>query len=330
MGDVPPPRWRHTATLLPDLVRSAPPSLRRRDAPTQPRSLLHLCSPAGVAHVTGQHHDVRWALQGQACRRPHSPHPRLLPALITFSAPATTPAPAHPHSRAYLARSLRFAFRRYNDVHVLSVEKNEWSIKECAGSLPQPRSRARKSRCRPAVASSGAAWLPPRSPEPAPSPLPTRCPPGFGLRPRRATTLSRGGRRASSCATHAPSTPPSTPPSATPRPFLSAATTRPLPSWRRQRTSSRSPATRCSSWAATAGWAPRATSSWTCTSSRSTPGLGRRCLPIPHCLSCAPDTDPGLELPPANGPATQPRGTATMANPNQQCARAEAPLILLF
>eukprot|EP00964_Phaeocystis_antarctica_P067730 scaffold40998_cov63-Phaeocystis_antarctica.AAC.4 len=58
MGDVPPPRWRHTATLLPDLVRSAPPSLRRRDAPTQPRSLLHLCSPAGVAHVTGQHHDV--------------------------------------------------------------------------------------------------------------------------------------------------------------------------------------------------------------------------------------------------------------------------------
>ena len=89
---------------------------------------------------------------------------RLLPALTIFSAPTTTPAPAHPHSRAYLACSLRFAFRRYNDVHVLSVEKNEWSIKECAGSLPQPRSRARKSRRRPAAASSGAAWLPPRSP----------------------------------------------------------------------------------------------------------------------------------------------------------------------
>ena len=30
--------------------------------------------------------------------------------------------------------------RRFNDVHVLSVEKNEWTIKECAGSAPQPRS----------------------------------------------------------------------------------------------------------------------------------------------------------------------------------------------
>ena len=49
MGDVPPPRWRHTATLLPDLVRSAPPSLRRRAAPTRPRPLLHLCSPAGCS-----------------------------------------------------------------------------------------------------------------------------------------------------------------------------------------------------------------------------------------------------------------------------------------
>lgn len=30
--------------------------------------------------------------------------------------------------------------KRFNDVHVLSVEKNEWTIKECAGSAPQPRS----------------------------------------------------------------------------------------------------------------------------------------------------------------------------------------------
>ena len=157
MGDVPPPRWRHTATLLPDGVRSAPPPLRCRAAPTRPHPLLHLCLPAGFAHVTGQHHDVRWALQGQACRRPHSPHPSLLPVLTALSASATPPSPAHPHARAYLAPSALSAFRRYNDVHVLSVEKNEWSIKECAGSLPQPRSHARTFRRRPAATSSGAA-----------------------------------------------------------------------------------------------------------------------------------------------------------------------------
>ena len=177
MGDVPPPRWRHTATLLPDGVRSAPPSPRCPCRPDATRPLLTLCLPAAAAHVTGQHHDVRRALQGQACRRPHSSHSRLLPVLTALSAPATTPAPARPDARAHLACSLRLACRRYNDVHVLSVEKNEWSIKECAGSLPQPRSHARKSRRRPASASSGAAWLPRRHLEPAP-PLPL--PPQLG------------------------------------------------------------------------------------------------------------------------------------------------------
>ena len=177
MGDVPPPRWRHTATLLPDGVRSAPPSPRCPCRPDATRPLLTLCIPAAAAHVTGQHHDVRRALQGQACRRPHSSHSRLLPVLTALSAPATTPSPARPDARAHLARSLRSACRRYNDVHVLSVEKNEWSIKECAGSLPQPRSHARKSRRRPASASSGAAWLPRRHREPAP-PLPL--PPQLG------------------------------------------------------------------------------------------------------------------------------------------------------
>ena len=177
MGDVPPPRWRHTATLLPDGVRSAPPSPRCPCRPDATHPLLTLCLPAAVAHVTGQHHDVRRALQGQACRRPHSSHSRLLPVLTALSAPATTPAPARPDARAHLACSLRLACRRYNDVHVLSVEKNEWSIKECAGSLPQPRSHARKSRRRPASASSGAAWLPRRHREPAP-PLPL--PPQLG------------------------------------------------------------------------------------------------------------------------------------------------------
>ena len=75
MGDVPPPRWRHTATLLPDGVRSAPPSPRCSCRPDAIHPLLHLCLPAAFAHVAGQHHDVRWALQGQACRRPHSSHP---------------------------------------------------------------------------------------------------------------------------------------------------------------------------------------------------------------------------------------------------------------
>ena len=177
MGDVPPPRWRHTATLLPDGVRSAPPSPRCPCRPDATCPLLTLCLPAAAAHVTGQHHDVRRALQGQACRRPHSSHSRLLPVLTALSAPATPPAPAHPDARAHLACSLRLACRRYNDVHVLSVEKNEWSIKECAGSLPQPRSHARKSRRRPASASSGAAWLPRRHREPAP-PLPL--PPQLG------------------------------------------------------------------------------------------------------------------------------------------------------
>ena len=80
MGDVPPPRWRHTATLLPDGVRSAPPSPRCPCRPDATRPLLTLCLPAAAAHVTGQHHDVRWALQGQACRRPHSSHSRFSPS----------------------------------------------------------------------------------------------------------------------------------------------------------------------------------------------------------------------------------------------------------
>ena len=43
MGDVPPPRWRHTATLLPDGVRSAPPSPRCPCRPDATHPLLTLC-----------------------------------------------------------------------------------------------------------------------------------------------------------------------------------------------------------------------------------------------------------------------------------------------
>ena len=126
---------------------------------------------------------------------PHSSHSRPFPVLTALSAPAATPAPAHPDARAHLACSLRLACRRYNDVHVLSVEKNEWSIKECAGSLPQPRSHACKSRRRPASASSGAAWLPRGPLEPAPpAPAPAGCRPAVALgrdaRPRGRTVAA--------------------------------------------------------------------------------------------------------------------------------------------
>jgi hypothetical protein len=204
MGDVPPPRWRHTATLLPDGVRSSPPSPRCSCRPDAIHPLLHLCLPAAFAHVAGQHHDVRWALQGQACRRPHSSHPPRPHRPHRPVRPRHPPAPAHPDARARLACSLRLACRRYNDVHVLSVEKNEWSIKECAGSLPQPRSHARESRRRPASASSGAAWLPRGDLEPAPPPPPPGAPPPPP--PPRA-----GGRGAPPGAPRAPPPPPPLP-----------------------------------------------------------------------------------------------------------------------
>ena len=201
MGDVPPPRWRHTATLLPDGVRSAPPPLRCRAAPTRPHPLLHLCLPAGFAHVTGQHHDVRWALQGQACRRPHSPHPRLLPVLTALSPPAPPPAPAHPHARAYLACSRRSLRSGATTMCTSSLSRRTSGPSRSAPARCRSRARTparsdagppRRAQEQPSLAFAS---LPRASPSP-----PHLVPPGFGLRPRRATTLSHGGRRASSCA----------------------------------------------------------------------------------------------------------------------------------
>ena len=48
MGDVPPPRWRHTATLLPDQARSAPPPHHCHTASTRPHPLLHRGSTPAV------------------------------------------------------------------------------------------------------------------------------------------------------------------------------------------------------------------------------------------------------------------------------------------
>ena len=225
MGDVPPPRWRHTATLLPDGVRSAPPSPRCPCRPDATRPLLTLCLPAAAAHVTGQHHDVRRALQGQACRRPHSSHSRLLPVLTALSAPATTPAPASPDARAHLARSL--SARRAGATTTCTCSPSRRTSGRSRSARARCRSRARtpaspdagqpprareQPGCRVATAS-----LPPHCPCP-----PSWVPPGRGLRPRRASTWSRGGRGASPCAAHAPSMPPSMPPSAATRPLASA------------------------------------------------------------------------------------------------------------
>ena len=91
MGDVPPPRWRHTATLLPDGVRSASPSLRCRVAPMRPHPLLHLCLPAPL--LTSQDNIMMF---GGHCKGRHAaaltaPIPAFSPSLPPYPPPPPPP-----------------------------------------------------------------------------------------------------------------------------------------------------------------------------------------------------------------------------------------------
>ena len=188
MGDVPPPRWRHTATLLPDGVRSAPPSPRCPCRPDAARPLLTLCLPAAAAHVTGQHHDVRWALQGQARRRAHSSYSRLLPVLTALSAPATPPplrAPMH------VLTSHPLSARRAGATTTCTCSPSRRTSGRSRSARARCRSRAR-------TPASPDAGQPPRAREQpgccvATASLPPHCPcPPAGRRP--AVALGRDAR----------------------------------------------------------------------------------------------------------------------------------------
>ena len=165
---------------------------------------------------------------GGHCKGRHAAGPTAHIPAFSPSSPPCPPPPPPPPLRAPM---------RVLTSHALSARR-AGATTTCTCSpwrRTSGRSRSARARCRSRARTPASpdAGQPPRAREQpgcrvATSSLPPHCPcppswapPGCGLRPRRASTWSRAGRRASPCAAHAPSTPPSTPPTATTRPLAS-------------------------------------------------------------------------------------------------------------